>query len=321
MRISKHSVRPALGAALSSALFTLLLPISAAADTILFPVIAVNTPNVTSIVSVINGPGGGTSSTSTLTYRHKASLIGGEPNTQGICSSVILSTRTIPDGDIVSFDASGLFNGGKALFNDTNNGTDSFAIGLSGPLRAYLLVDNGDNGDLDNLLDLAGETAVLDIASGAAWGMKAANDQTSVTDSFGDKAWSSLPIEGTDMRRFSFPPLNVWTTRFFVTPIGGGMVSANLTATVNLADGVYDRSGEKVSLATIDQPVTCTGAIDLADLMDSRTLAAVETGGGWSSFRVQSGSAVVYKLEYVVNNPTYGGTNNSSYLLSGPARP
>ena len=317
MRISKHSVRPALGAALSSALFTLLLPISAAADTILFPVIAVNTPNVTSIVSVINGPGGGTSSTSTLTYRHKASLIGGEPNTQGICSSVILSTRTIPDGDIVSFDASGLFNGGKALFNDTNNGTDSFAIGLSGPLRAYLLVDNGDP---DNL-DLAGETAVLDIATGAAWGMKAVNDQTGTGASFNSSGvWSMLPINGTDSRRVAFPPLDVWGTRFFVTPIGGDM-GTNLTATVNLAGGVYDRSGEPVSLATIDQPVTCTGAIDLADLMDSRTLAAVETGGGWSSFRVQSGSAVVYKLEYVVNNPTYGGTNNSSYLLSGPARP
>lgn len=314
MRISKHSIRPAPGAALSSALFTLLLPISAAADTILFPVIAVNTPNVTSIVSVINGPGGGTSST--LTYRHKESLIGGEPNTQGICNSVTLSTRTIPDGDIVSFDASGLFNGGKALFNDTNNGTDSFAIGLSGPLRAYLLVDNGDP---DNL-DLAGETAVLDIATGAAWGMKAVNDQTSVTDSFGDNAWSSLPIEGTNSRRVSFPPLDVWKTRFFVTPIGGDM-GTNLTATVNLAGGVYDRGGTLHSFATIDQPVTCTGAIDLADLMDSATLAAVETGGGWSLFRVQSGSAVVYKLEYVVNNPTYGGTNNSSYLLSGPARP
>jgi hypothetical protein len=25
---------------------------------------------------------------------------------------------------------------------------------------------------------------------------------------------------------------------------------------------------------------------------------------------------IVYKLEYVVNNPTYGGTNNNGFLLS-----
>ena len=317
MRKSKLSVRNALGGAISSSLIALQLPIPAAADTILLPVIAVNTPNVTTIVSVMNGPGG-TSSDLRYIYRHKASLTGGEPNTQGPCTSVSFD-RDTSDGDIVSFDASGLLNDGQALFGDSNN-TGSFDIGLAGPLRAYLLVANEDPSAVGENLDLSGESVVLDIASGAAWGMKAVNDQSSETFSFGSGVWSALPNNG-DSRKFSFFPPNEWTTRFFVTPIGASMNTANLTATVSLTGGVYDRGGTQRTFPAITQPVTCTGAVDLEDLMDSSTSAAVETGGGWSSFRVASGNAIVYKLEFVVNNPTYGGTNNNGYLLSGPAQP
>jgi hypothetical protein len=323
MKKFKFIVRSALGGAVSSSLVGLPLFNPAAADTILFPVIALNTPNVTTIVSVINSPGA-TSSDLKYTYRHKATLVGSEPNTQGLCNESSFSRNT-SDGDIVSFDASGFFNGGQALFGDNNN-PGTFDIGLSGPLRGYLLVANDDPEVVGNPLDLTGESVVLDIATGAAWGMKAVNDENRENDDFVNASaatggvWSALPNNG-DSRRFSFFPMNEWTTRFFVTPIGTNMDTANLSATISLTGDVYDRSATPHTFTPIQQSVTCTGAVDLQDLMDSSTAAAVETGGGWSWFRVVSGDAVVYKLEFVVDDPTYGGTNNNGYLLSDRAAP
>lgn len=298
------------------------------ADTVLFPVIAVNQPNVTTIVSVINRPG----STSThlhYIYRHKDSLVSGSPNISGSCTSVEF-TRSTADGDIVSFDAGGIFTSGNALFGDTDVYGGSFDMGFTGPKRAYLLVTNsnasGTRVNVGNNFDLGGEAVIMDIAFGAAWGMRSINDSTSETYTFtnvadGGGIWSALPSNGFDSRRFAFFPPNEWTTRFFVTPIGSSMNSANLTATVNLfstggSEGVYDRMGTRYTFTPIDQSVTCTAGVDLEDLMESTVWAAVGPIGGWSWFRVASGDAVVYKLEYVVNNSTYGGTNNNGYLVS-----
>jgi hypothetical protein len=53
------------------------------------------------------------------------------------------------------------------------------------------------------------------------------------------------------------------------------------------------------------------------DILDATALAAVENIGGWAWFCEDGiNPIIVYKLEYVVNDPTYGGTNNSGYLLS-----
>ena len=65
--------------------------------------------------------------------------------------------------------------------------------------------------------------------------------------------------------------------------------------------------------------VQCTAGVDLSDLLDSTALAGMQNTGGWAWFSndsYASGSILVYKLDYVVSSPTYGGTNNNGYLLS-----
>jgi len=302
----------------------------ASADTVLFPVIATNSPSVTTIVTVLNRIG---SSSSHLhyTYRHKAALVGGVPNLTGTCSTVQF-TRPTSAGDLVSFDPSGTLNSGNAMFGDTNDYGGGFGLGLSGARRAYLLVSHSDavgtRQDVGNAQNLSGEAVVMDIATGAAWGMKGINDNTREDYTFvnhddGGGVWSALPSNGFDDRRLMFFPPSEWTTRMFVTPIGTNMHSANLPTTVALesSTGVVDRQGTLFTFTPINLDVTCTGAVDLEDLFDSTVWAAIENVGGWSWFAVKAGDAVVYKLEFVVNDPTYGGTVNNGYLLSSYAQP
>jgi hypothetical protein len=302
---------------------------AALADTILFPVIAVNMPNVTTIVTVLNRIGG-TSTHLHYIYRYKDTYVGSSPNISGSCASVEF-TRSTSDCDLVSFDASGCLNGGNALFGDTDSYGGSFHLPGSGAKRAYLLVTNSDSSGtrvgVGHVRDLGGQAVIMDIAAGAAWGMKAINDNTREDYTFtnvddGGGVWSAIPSNGYTNRRFTFYPPNEWTTRFFVTPIGSSMNSANLTATVNLIStsigggGLFDLMSNQYTFTPIDQSVTGTAGVDLEDLVDSSVWSAIETCGGWSWFQVASGDAVVYKLEYVVNDLTYGGTNNNGYLLS-----
>ena len=269
-------------------------------------------------------------------YRHKNALAPDTtPNISGTCETVEFTRPTL-DGDLVTFDASGSMNNGNALFGDTNTYNGAFNHGIAGPVRAYLLVTNSDaTGTQTNVghnYDVSGEAIVMDIASGAAWGMKGINDNTRENYSMvnvanGGGVYSALPSNSQRSRRFTFFPPSEWTTRFFVTPIGANMHTANLSATVRLFStgdnnkGIYDRQGTRHQFTPIDHAVTCTGAVDLQALMDSTTWSAIENVGGWGWFRVESGDAVVFKLEFVVSNPTYGGTNNSGFLLSSPARP
>jgi hypothetical protein len=297
----------------------------AKAETILFPVIAINQPNVTTIVSVMNW-----SSTAThmhYTYRYKDSLVGGSPNYTGGCSTTEF-TRPTHDDDLVSFDASGTLNSGNALFNDPDSYGGSFGLSVTGPRRAYLLVTHsnasGTRVDTGELL-LGGEAIVMDIAYGAAWGYKAVNDLASETYSFinyYDRGGSGAPGVFSSIsigmgfgspRQLTFLPPNEWTTKFFVTPIGGSMTS-DRTAEIQFIF-LYDRTGTSYSIAT-KQSVTCTAAVDLEDLIDSTVWSSIQNMGGWGAIFPPTGDMIVYKLEYVVNNPTYGGTNNNGFLLS-----
>jgi len=277
---------------------------------------------VTTIVSVINRLGT-TSSHLHYIYRHKDALVGGSPNLTGNCSTVQF-TRATSAGDIVSFDPSGTFNSGNALFGDTNSYDGGFGMGLTGARRAYLLVTNSDASgnrvDVSNDIKLGGEAIIMDIATGAAWGMKGINDETREDYTFvnhddGGGVWSALPSNGYNSRRLPFFPPAEWKTRLFVTPIGTSMNTANLTTTVGLSssapDGVIDRQGTAFSFSPIDLNVTCTGAVDLEQVVDSTVWSAVENIGGWTWVAVKSGDAAVYKLEFVVNDPTYGGTVNN----------
>lgn len=301
---------------------------AASADTILFPVIATNAPSVTTIVTVLNRIG--TSSTHLhYTYRHKDALVGGVPNLTGSCTTVQFTRPTVA-GDLVSFDPSGTFNSGNALFGDTNSYGGGFGLGLSGARRAYLLVSHsnaaGTRVNVGNNQNLGGEAVIMDIATGAAWGGPGINDSTREDYTFvnhddGGGVWSALPSNGFNNRRLPFFPLNEWTTRMFVTGIGTNMNSANITVSVGLTSDVIDRQGTQFTFTPPNQDVTCTGAVDLTTLFDSTVRAAVENVGGWTWFAVKSGDAIVYKLEFVVNDPTYGGTVNNGYLLSSYALP
>lgn len=300
--------------------------LTAKADTILFPVIATNYPNVTTIVSVINRGGGTTSSTHLrYIYSYKDSYVGSLPNYSGGCSvSSVVRPTWVPD--VVSFDVSGAYNGGWALFNDPDNYGGSFALGLSGPHRAYLLVTNSDAfGNRVNVgytWSLGGEAILMDIAFGAAWGYKAVNDSNGEDFSFYLGGVTNVMVAG-DTIRFSFFPPSEWTTKFFVTPIGNNMNAIDLNSTIRIVGyggattgSITDR-GDTTYNFNVSQFVNCTAAVNLSDLMDATAWANIYYTGGWGWFYNVSGSpAIVYKLEYVLNNPTYGGTNNNAYLLS-----
>jgi hypothetical protein len=170
---------------------------------------------------------------------------------------------------------------------------------------------------------LGGEAIVMDIASGAAWGYKAIND-TGREDYTFTQAGVGTAIEGygNDCKWFSFLPTNEWTTKLFVTPIGSNMNTANITSTLELWNlsslGLTTRGGTTINFAN-SLDITCTGVPSLVDMLDATALAAVQNIGGWTWICEQGASTnpiVVYKLEYVVNNPTYGGTNNNGFLLS-----
>jgi hypothetical protein len=291
------------------------------ADTVLFPVIAVNQPNVTTIVSVLNWSGSATHLH--YTYRYKDSLVGGSPNYTGGCTSASL-TRPTSDDDLVSFDASGTLNGGNALFNDPNSYGGSFGLSVTGPRRAYLLVTHsnasGTRVDVGEAL-IGGEAIVMDIASGAAWGYKGINDITTETYSFanyvdrgGYGVYSSISqAMFLSARQLTILPPNEWTTKFFVTAIGGDMTS-DRTGQIAMLN-FFDRGGTAYP-ASASQSVTCTAAIDLEDLLDSTIWSSIQTMGGWGLIYPPAGDIIVYKLEYVVNNPTYGGTNNNGFLVS-----
>jgi hypothetical protein len=296
----------------------------AKAETILFPVIAINQPNVTTIVSVYNWASGATHLH--YTYRFKDSVVGGSPNYTGACATAEF-TRPTTDMDLVSFDASGTLNSGNALFGDTGSYGGSFNLPGTGARRAYLLVTHsnasGTRVDTSNLL--GGEAIVMDIAFGAAWGYKAVRDSFTEDYTFinyydrggTDGVFSSISTSMWigSIRQCSFFPPNEWTNKFFVTPIGGSMLS-DRTADVGLTD-IYDRNGTQFS-NSVTQSVTCTAAVDLEDLVDATIWSAIQATGGWSFFLpiTAPSSVIVYRLEYVVNNATYGGTNNNAYLLS-----
>ena len=299
------------------------------ADTVLFPVIAINQPNVMTVVSVFSAPGT-SSGHLRYVYRSKNSLVGSSPNHTGTCDTTSF-VRPSFDGDLVSFDASGIFDGGNALFNDGNSYAGGFGLGLSGPLRAYLLVINSDNSgtrvDVGAKQALGGEAIVMDIASGAAWGMRGINDKDREDYSF-TKAGVGTAIQGfgKNCKWFSFFPLDEWKTRFFVTAVGNDMNSANLDGSYTLwgvsNKGIYTRDGTFHS-SNVSTNMKCTAAVDLDDMIDSSVLASVEHTGGWtwlcptnSSDSASANPIVVYKLEFVVNDSTYGGTNNNGILLS-----
>jgi hypothetical protein len=296
---------------------------TAKADTVLFPVIATNYPYVTTIVSVINRGGSSYYTSSHLRYVYSYKYASSSYSSGCYGTSVVRPTWA---PDLVSFDASGTFNGGWAMFNDPDSYGGSFAVLPSGAVRSYLLVTHsdafGNRADVGYDWALGGEAIIMDIFYGAAWGYKAVNDGNREDYSFYSSGISNVMLVG-DGRRFTFFPPSEWTTRFFVTPIGSNMNSIDLNSTVRITGfegsllGSITGRGSTTYNFNVSQLVNCLAAVNLSDLMDSTAWAGIYYTGGWGWFNNVSGNpALVYKLEYVVNNYTYGGTNNNAYLLS-----
>lgn len=319
--------RSVLITASSATLSILALLPPAAADTGLIPVMTSSPPNISTIVSAVNLPGN-SSTHLTYIYRYKDAFNPPNstiPNRTGNCSTRTV-TRATTDGDVVSFDVAGNLGSGNALFDDSNFYGGSFGLGVTGPQRGYVLVTNSNNVgtrvDVGSNVDVTGEFANVDVGSGAAWGGKVVNDSTRENFDLinsnipGGGVFSALPVNGSNARSFTFFPPSEWSTRFFVTPVGAAMESANLAASVAMVS-LFDRDGQAHPFAPISVAVTCTGAVDLRDLMDATNFAAVENIGGWAGLSVAAGNAVVYKLEFT-SDPIYGGTLNNGYLLSQP---
>ena len=300
----------------------------AKADTLLFPIIVTNYPNVTTIVSVVNRGGSGYFTSSHLRYVYSYKYASSSYSSGCFGASVVMPTWA---PDLVSFDASGTLNGGGSLFNDSDIYGGSFAVLPSGAVRSYLLVTNSDSSgnrvDVGYTMALSGEAIVMDILYGAAWGYRAVNDSNREDYSFSSSGISNTLHVG-DTRRFTFFPPSEWTTRFFVTPVGSNMNTADVNSTIRLlgfqgsSSGSITGRGSTTYNFNVSQYVNCTAAVNLSDLMDSTAWSGIYYSGGWGWFNNAAGSpAMVYKLEYVVNNATYGGTNNNAFLLSSSDGP
>ncbi|MGO9613847.1 MAG: hypothetical protein ACLPX5_12530 [Dissulfurispiraceae bacterium] len=281
------------------------------ADTILFPTLVKSTSSVVTLVSVMNDSD--QASYLKYIYRHKD----GAADISVGCGSTALVRSTFGH-DLVSFDVSGTFNAGNALFNDGGSYGGSFALTDSGARRAYLLVTHSDSAgnrvDVGNSQSLKGEAIIMDIVGGAAWGYKAINDKDREDYTFTASGTYSAMSNG-EGSALAFFPSGDWTTKVFVTPIGTNMDTASLAGQVNLST-IYDRNGQVVTTG-VSKGLACLGVLNVFDFMDATSQAILAPTGGWSYFTNEGSNPVVaYKLEYVLNNPTYGGTNNNGYCLS-----
>jgi hypothetical protein len=111
------------------------------ADAILFPWI-VKSNTASTLISVVNTAAGNAinniSPTLHYEYLYKSSSTNGDTE---VCVEYDFNHPTSIN-DLVSFDASGIMDGGKALFNDDPYNNQSFSLMASAPRRGFLIVDN-----------------------------------------------------------------------------------------------------------------------------------------------------------------------------------
>ncbi len=349
---------------------SVLLTPQVSADTILFPYIASDGVNVTTIISVVNKSNSATHLTYIYRYKTGSAALDAGCTTQSF-------TRPTHTNDLVTFDVSGIFASGNAMYNDSDAYGGTFSLNPSTPIRGYLLVTHSDSTgarvDVSNssisagTRTLYGEAVLLDITSGAAWGYRAQN--TRHRQDFllpigalhaGNEYFDGSHYKSGEGSPFTFFPKNVWTTKLFVTPIsseftGDPDLSSDIATTIKLitakdssqpllqdvdscgsspcteTEGVFSRSGTAVSKSSGlgGTLVKCIGAIDVYDLMDSTQRSQLENTGGWAILYGESASTSlhhrtylnVFKLEYVLNNSTYGGTNNNAILITEEETP
>lgn len=322
-----------------TALLVMMASGGAYASSILFPYINSNPGNLSTIVNVIN--------TATavsmpcafpnemrLHYRYMTKPISGAAI--DICDERDFYRPTTPD-DLVTFDVAGDINGGEAMFNDATDYNDGAGaprfdlpnVGFTDPRRGYMLVTHQCGGveiPFESPLQVAvedveldGETMLLDVVNGAAWGYKAALTYatfigTPYSFAFAGLVGARNPIVGATTEQLGendvlsangpiwekatiYPP-DEFQTRFFVTPL---VISTNVNTTsdmsltaataqkrtrIALRDangviGVTDRDENPVS-GGAPVHVRCVAGIDLNTLTGGAFGAWFDEQGGWA---------------------------------------
>lgn len=328
---------------------------AAQADEVFFPYV-VSSDTVTTILSVMNDDD---YSIDQLHYRYWYKTGAALTNTAS-CDEANYRENT-SSNDIVTFDVSGKFGDDKGvLFEPTavqvnaKYDKDFSVFRTIKPTRAFALVDNNDKFYVGQ--NVEGEAFIIEYVAGAVWGYHAYNAASIVaynpstgnyssTDpyEFSDRVETTgevlvTPRAGVNPEDFWAPiavmPFEEVTTALFVTPVAttgpnyqnAGNISAKISlqavdnASVN--DAMFDRDENPIS-GRVPATVTCVGKVLVEDMISAAALQYLQSGG-WTNVGVESGQAVVMKLEYNDSaNPTLDGTptvgvyNNGFWLRKG----
>jgi hypothetical protein len=285
------------------------------ADAILFPWI-VKGDSVSTIISVVNTAGpwmDGFGLNLHYQYWYKASTTNGDTE---LCTEYDFMRPTSVN-DIVSFDASGIVNDGKAIFNDASPYGDSgFKLSASSPRRAFLIVDNNTSSFVDSQSNgdgtLYGEALIIDINTGLIWGYTAYNargagyanspaGQVYFNDGYD---YQGEVIGGNESSRVVILPTSEYNTKFYVTPIGiSGQRSGNINTRVSIVypdsyggfyGGIYENNEAPFDFTKYVN-VTCTSALSLSDLITEAAYVMFSSlgGQGWSHIKTYVGTATV----------------------------
>lgn len=315
----------------------------AKADAILFPWI-VKSSAVSTLVSVVNTAGisdfpGDYDARLHYQYWYKRSTANGQTE---LCDPVSFKRPTSKD-DIVTFDAAGNINDGKALFNDPSPyGGQSFRLNAEAPRRAFLIVDNNTpaivRAGTNVMGTLYGEALVLELAGGAAWGYVAMQTAGGVASSQTSQVIFANPLKPFQVLNTTnadtpvYPgvttilPPDIATTKFFMTPIdltaGGddataatGQRKGNINTRVQLVvmdqsipgtyyGGMYDNDENIIDFIRIKN-IVCTSADDFKALITEAAFNMFKaTGGqGWSYVRTRNGNIDQSPLNNTADNP------------------
>ena len=243
---AKTQLSSAVAIAMSATVASLVPVHSAHADSIFFPQV-INSPSVTTVVSVVNAGGaennydaagvawGSGAGPQYLHYRYYSKPLTGyrAVDNKSVCTEYNDYLTTSPN-DIQTIDLGGQFDDGTlgVLFNDPsilNNWVASnrdFAVARNlNPSRGYLVVDNAAT----QAETLAGEAFVFEFASGAAWGYQAYQNPGDDPGEGGE--FDYVDVATAQNTRVNLLPFDEFTTAFLATAV-------NYKSTPTTIDGV-----------------------------------------------------------------------------------
>lgn len=198
-----------------------------------------------------------------------------------------------------------------------------------------------------------GEAMIFEFQGGAAWGYSAELKDSGNNDDATDFSYTNLSSTGMPNKPWpvvTFMPLDEVTTKLAVIPVndwpnegmlgrGGSGNTVNRSVSVGLRTGnptarpgdnvgvAFDRDGEVIPGA-VDVTVTCSGAVDVRNLMTAAARQSLIDGGYGllsviSDYTAQyvnkPGHAIVYKVEYKdieqTSDPTIRPTFNGMPMV------